>query len=237
MAEAWSDYQDEAAEFFRSLGLEAATNVTVQGVRTKHDVDVLVKSRHGGFEVTWVVECKHWRSRVSKLHVLALREIVTDLGADRGILLSESGFQSGAAEAAALTNVHLTSLADSRKTASAEVYAMRLRELYDRLETCRVKYWDIPKRDRIEGGLRPDVFDHGYSGASVISFAEDLLRKGLRGSYPFETHAMWRHAIEGAPEVIGSVEDLYARLAPMLDELEARLAQCVEYLNRRDNAT
>ena len=48
---------------------------------------------------------------------------------------------------------------------------------------------------------------------------------------------MWRHAIEGAPEVIGSVEDLYARLAPMLDELEARLAQCVEYLNRRDNAT
>ncbi|HEX2546275.1 MAG TPA: restriction endonuclease, partial [Ramlibacter sp.] len=164
MAEEWSDYQEEAAEFFRSLGLEATTDATVQGVRTKHDVDVLVKSRHAGFEVTWIVECKHWKSRGSKLHVLALREIVTDLGADRGILLSESGFQSGAAEAAALTNVHLTSLADSRKTAKEEVFAMRLRELYDRLEAARVRYWAISKRDRIECGLRTDLFETGYSG-------------------------------------------------------------------------
>jgi hypothetical protein len=37
--------------------------------------------------------------------VLALRQIVTDVGADRGILLSEKGFQSGAVEAATLTNV------------------------------------------------------------------------------------------------------------------------------------
>src|SRR5215469_13423487 len=35
-----------------------------------------------------------------KLHVLALREIVTDFGTDRGILVSESGFQAGAVEAA-----------------------------------------------------------------------------------------------------------------------------------------
>jgi hypothetical protein len=27
---AWKDYQEEAAEFFRSLGLEAETNVTVK---------------------------------------------------------------------------------------------------------------------------------------------------------------------------------------------------------------
>ena len=53
-----------------------------------------------GFEVTWIVECKYWQTPVNKLHVLALREIVTDTGADRGILLSESGFQVDAKEAA-----------------------------------------------------------------------------------------------------------------------------------------
>lgn len=227
MSADWNEYQEEAAKFFRSLGLEAATNVTIRGVRTSHDIDVLVKSRHAGFEVTWIVECKHWKSRVSKLHVLGLREIVADTGADRGILLAENGFQSGAAEAAALTNVHLTSLSESRREASAEVFGMRLSELYDRIEVCRQRYWDIPKYVRIEHGLRPDVPGDGYSGAGVISLTEDVLRKAFRGNYPFETDFMWRHAVNGAPSSINSVEEVIALLEPMIHELESKLNNCV----------
>ena len=37
---AWKEYQEEAAEFFRSLGLLATTDQTLRGVRTEHDVDV-----------------------------------------------------------------------------------------------------------------------------------------------------------------------------------------------------
>ena len=72
MTVAWKEYQEEATSFFRSLGLDASTDVTVDGVRTTHDIDVLVKSHHVGFEITWVVECKHWKTRVSKLHVLGV---------------------------------------------------------------------------------------------------------------------------------------------------------------------
>lgn len=49
----WSDYQEEVARFFRELGLDARTNVTIDGVRTTHDVDVVVRSRHTGLEVVW----------------------------------------------------------------------------------------------------------------------------------------------------------------------------------------
>jgi hypothetical protein len=42
MANDWRQYQEEAADFFRSLGLEATTNHTVQGVRTTHDIDVFI---------------------------------------------------------------------------------------------------------------------------------------------------------------------------------------------------
>ena len=66
--------------------------------------------------------------------------IVTSVGADRGILLSEAGFQSGAIEAATLTNVRVTSLADIQGTASFEIVSMRLRELYDRVEMARERY-------------------------------------------------------------------------------------------------
>lgn len=219
----WKEYQEEAAEFFRTLGLEAQTDAKVQGVRTQHDIDVLVKSHHAGFEVTWIVECKKWNTRVSKLHVLALREIVSDTGADRGILLSESGFQSGAIEAANLTNVQVTSLSEARVKSEHDINAMRLRDLFDRTETCKARYWDIPKSTRIENGLRPDVGAPGYSATVVMSAAEELLSKGLRGRYPFEVDAMVPLALAEIPETITSSMQIIEIVEVMIADLESKL--------------
>jgi restriction system protein len=222
MACEWWQYQEETAMFFRELGLNAETNVPIQGVRTSHDVDVVVRSRHVGFDVLWLVECKHWKKKVSKLHVLALREIVADTGADRGILLSEEGFQSGAIEAASLTNVQATSLASLRKTTTVEVTAMRLRELFDRNESCKERYWDIPKDERIAHGLRDEM--PGYSGARIVEYAADVLAKALRGVYPVETETPYAFATPGARRNFSSAEEVVAILEPIIRELEARIA-------------
>jgi restriction system protein len=231
MAAAWENYQETAADFFRSLGMEARTNVTVQGVRTSHDVDVLVKSRHVGFDVTWIVECKCWQTPVNKLHVLALREIVADTGADRGILLSESGFQIGAKEAASLTNVHLQSLAESEAAASAEVVAMRIAELNDRVQKCRLLYWEIPKFLRIQYDLRPGAAASGYSGDAVIKLAESTLLNAFRNVFPFEADYMSRAAASWHfPDVLSSPEQVVVHLEPLVAELEGKLATCIAAL-------
>lgn len=219
----WKEYQQEAASFFRSLGLDASTDVTVAGVRTAHDIDVLVKFHHIGFEITWVVECKRWKTRVSKLHVLALREIVADIGADRGILLSETGFQSGAIEAANLTNVRVTSLAEVSATTKNDFYSMRLRELYDRIEKCNDRYWEIPKDLRILHGLRPEVGDVGYSGTRVIDLCRDVLSKAFRGIYPFHAEASAARVTPGFPDQLDSPEDVVAVVEPMINDLEKKL--------------
>lgn len=223
MATPWKEYQEEAASFFLSLGLDASTDVTVKGVRTTHDVDVLVKSHHVGFETTWLVECKKWKTRVSKLHVLALREIVADVGADRGILLSETGFQSGAIEAANLTNVQVSSLAEVSATAKNDIYAMRLRELYDRIEECNDRYWDIPKDQRIEHGLRPEVYEWAYSGARIIELCRDLLSRAFRSLYPFKSEVSAAFVTPGLPEQFNSPEEVVAVVEPMVSELEQKL--------------
>ena len=223
MASNWNGYQEEAAAFFRSIGLDAQTNVTMQGVRTQHDIDVVVRSHHVGFDVTWLVECKLWATRVSKLHVLGLRAIVADIGSDRGIILSESGFQSGAHEAAALTNVHTTSLATLRTTASADIYAMRMRELYDRMKECRRRYWEIPKHERIRLGLRPEAPEVGYSGDNVVQLAEALLSEALRATYPITLNTLQAYALLGGPQTYTSPEQVIATLNPMIADLEARL--------------
>lgn len=226
MANSWQAYQEEAADFFRSIGLEAITNSNVQGVRTTHDVDVYVKSHHVGFDVFWIVECKHWARKVTKLHVLALREIVADVGADRGILLSEAGFQSGAIEAATLTNVHVTSLGDLRSTTSAEIMAMRLRELYDRVEACREQYWNIPKQARIDSGLRPDVGAAGYSSTQVIDLASDIISKAFRGVYPIESDSLGALVMFGSARQFSSAKEVLLFVEPIIAELETKLAAC-----------
>lgn len=220
----WKEYQEAAASYFRELGLEAETDVKIQGVRTSHDVDVLVKSHHAGFDITWVVECKHWKEKVSKLHVLGLREIVTEVGADRGILLSESGFQSGAIEASNLTNVRLTSLEEMRGTAKAEIFAMRLRELYDKVTDFKTRYWALSKSIRREVGLRQERGEIGYSATHIIQLAEDLLMKAFRGVYPLKIEPLSTlMSAPNFPSQINSVESLFIELDPYLSEIEILL--------------
>lgn len=223
MANDWSDYQEEAADFFRSLGLSTETNVTLKGVRTTHDIDVVVKSKHVGFDVLWLVECKHWRSPVSKLHVLALREIVNDLGADRGILLCETGFQAGAVEAANLTNVRATSLASLSVETRQDISAMRLRELYDRIEHSNDRYWELDKPYRKAVGLRPDLAEPGYSGARVVDFCRELLSRAFRGLYPIETGHLGILVRQGLPSNYSDINAVVEVVESLTVELEGKL--------------
>ncbi|QAU22735.1 restriction endonuclease [Dyella sp. M7H15-1] len=116
----WRAYQEAAAEVFRRLGCNAQVDYRAKGVRAAHDIDVYVTFVRSGILCTWVIECKLWTSRVPKEKVLALKSIIDDLGADRGIMISEAGFQPGAQDVARGTNITLvTSLEDFARTAIA----------------------------------------------------------------------------------------------------------------------
>lgn len=184
MAPQWSDYQEQVADFFRSLGLPATTNESIEGVRTTHDVDVVVRSRHAGFDVLWLVECKSWKSAIPKEKVLALRTIVDDVGADRGFIMAESGYQSGALQAARNANVMLTSLADLMETLAYEVGMAQLKAITVRVESCRDRYWSISKSDRIDLNLRPDAGFLGYSGDVVIKAVDHTVRQAIFVGFP-----------------------------------------------------
>jgi hypothetical protein len=107
---AWKDYQEATARYYRELGLAAQTDAPLEGARGRHKVDVAVRGRRAGVAFLWIVECKHWNRRVDKSVVSNLRDIVQDVGADRGIILSRRGFQSGAPMLANKSNITLTSL-------------------------------------------------------------------------------------------------------------------------------
>lgn len=116
----WKRYQQATADVFHRLGCNAQVDLSVAGVRATHAIDVHATFLRSGILCTWIIECKLWKSRVTKEKVLALKSIIEDLGADRGIIVSELGFQSGAQDAARGTNITLvTSLQEFERTALA----------------------------------------------------------------------------------------------------------------------
>lgn len=114
----WQEYQEEVASFFRRQGYTAEVEKRVKGVRAEHKIDVYVSFSQLGIESKWAVECKLWKTPVTKEKVLALKSLVEDIGADRGFIFSEKGFQSGANDAAFGTNILLiSSLEEFERTA------------------------------------------------------------------------------------------------------------------------
>jgi hypothetical protein len=231
----WDAYQEEVAQFFRDLGLDAQTNETIQGIRTKHAIDVLVRSKYAGLDMTWLVECKAWKSAVPKEKVFALRTIVDDTGADRGFIMAEHGYQSGALEATRLTNIFLTSIADLKETLSFELGLARLKKLLPRLDSCRSRYWNIDKYDRIKHKLRHDVGELGYSGARVLEAVDYTLKQALSSGFPVAYSPMGAAFAAagldfdfgggkiGDAKAIGSPSELFEILHRELAELEQRL--------------
>jgi hypothetical protein len=96
----WREYQDRVANFLSRLGMQVQVDETVRGARALHDIDVTARTSMAGMNQLWLIECKSWKRRIPKERVLIFRGVVEDIGADRGLLFSESGFQEGAILAA-----------------------------------------------------------------------------------------------------------------------------------------
>jgi len=125
----------------------------VSGARAEHKVDVWVEYRALGLMARWVVDCKYWNSAVPKAAVLTLKGVVEDIGADRGFLVSESGFQTGAFAAASNSNIMLASLGELEALTNEDMLATLLNKL-DR------HAWELQKRMYL--AFYPEE-DHWYS--------------------------------------------------------------------------
>ena len=249
MAE-WKQYQNDVADVFRGLGFHVTVDQPLAGVRTNHKIDVLVEGEQVGFDLKWLVECKYWRSPVTKDKVLLLRQIVEEVGANRGFILSESSFQSGALEAANYSNISLISLDRLKDTVSYETGRAKLLSIVDRVDSCIERYWNMKKKDRIDVGLHPEVGAPRYMSCAVFQGVSLTVRQALIAGFPVvydkflavasgATGNMSRLSDVSLGDPIDTPAELYDILDGELSELESRLEvaelSLKDYPNRGDD--
>jgi restriction system protein len=103
----WQDLEISVARILSEAGLNTERNKVLETVRGSVAIDVYAEDHTTAPSNVMLVECKHWRNAVPQSVVHGFRTTVNDSGANVGLIVSTSGFQSGTAGAAHLSNVHL----------------------------------------------------------------------------------------------------------------------------------
>jgi hypothetical protein len=112
---------------------------------------------------------------------------VEDVGADRPILISESGDQSGAHAVVTLTNITLISLDQLREAAKAELLSLGLSEIRRRAAAMKQYVFSLWKMERHERGFSTSKLRAGVdaklatkigSTASVIDTGAEQAQLG-----------------------------------------------------------
>lgn len=201
----WKNYQISAAHLFSSLGFISKIEETILGARGKHQVDVWVIGNTNGIDFKWVVECKYWRHRIPKEKVMALISIVQDIGADRGFLLSEIGFQSGAIQAAQKSNVTLTSLANLKNQVNESLIRSSAAQLQQKISSLKNKL--------IKSNLK------NLSSIGQLAHLEIAITNALEGKFPvaytFDANDIrlfatdWQELIARASEISANIEIIF----------------------------
>lgn len=189
----WRDYQDSVALALAAVGCQTRVEEKIRGVRATHKVDVSARFCQHGITQLWIVECKDHAEPVRKEKVLTLQQIVSDVGADRGLLFCEVGFQAGAITATNRSNITLTSLTDFEERSKEEKGRLELRNI-------ELRCSDLTSR---------------YYACQVV---EEEVRDGLRiMSIDMKTGGIDRH---GVPRTLGMLDHALEHIR--LDEFRGR---------------
>lgn len=147
----WKDLQDKVADLFREMGYEVHSPHVVQHVRGSKEVDVYVRDPRTSVPHVILIECKHWGSNLPQDTVHGFRTVMADCGANTGIIVGSTGFQSGAEEAVAYTNIELRTWESLQRAFGNEWFLRqkeRLAPLDAKLKLTDGTYldqWETPK--------------------------------------------------------------------------------------------
>lgn len=113
----WKDYEEITKYIYETLG-RGNVKIECYGNKCKktgksgvtHQIDVLTKHSNGIHEYETVIECKYWEDKVNKDVIMKTANIVEDIRANYGVVVSKNGFTQDAIKTAEHNNIGLIKL-------------------------------------------------------------------------------------------------------------------------------
>ena len=105
----WKDLQLKTSYLLSDLGYLCEIEKDIETVRGIVNIDVFGQNLNLQPTQILLVECKQWSKNVPKTVIHSFRTVVSDSGANFGLIISKKGFQEGAIKATEKTNILLFS--------------------------------------------------------------------------------------------------------------------------------
>ncbi len=105
----WSGFEDFVRDLYSAEGqVVVERHVTLKGKSgANREIDVLVTHRTRFHTYITVIECKYWKSPVSRDIIDVLYATLEDINASKGVLFTSKGYERGAIEYAKAKNIDL----------------------------------------------------------------------------------------------------------------------------------
>lgn len=108
----WQKLQSLVCKAFEEMGCYAEIEKNIELVRGKKEIDVYVEDTIDNITFKILIECKNWKENIHQDVIHSFRTIVSDSGANKGIIIVKKGFQSGSLEASNKTPLELLTWKD-----------------------------------------------------------------------------------------------------------------------------
>lgn len=178
----WQQLEERVAQAFNEMGCAATRNCSVPKIRSRSQIDVVVKDPTLSPPALYLCECKYWARAVPKCVVQQLRTVVADSGANLGIIISKKGFQKGARDEVKSTNIRLYSWQDFQAAFEerwTNTVAERFKELVH--ECCDLSGEayvtdSSPEGERLAWQLHKAISDETLLLMKVVQYEQRILR-------------------------------------------------------------
>lgn len=96
----WKDYEIYIFKHFERLFPDSKIthNVRRRGIlsKTERQIDILIEGKIAGFDISVIIDCKHFSRKVDVKHVESFISFLNDLKVSKGILITNKGYSKAA---------------------------------------------------------------------------------------------------------------------------------------------
>lgn len=146
----WKDLQDKVCLLLCQAGFIAEKEKIVSTPRGQVELDVYAIDPDSIDQISYVLECKHWKKHVNQSVIHSFMTIMNETGCNIGYIVSKNGFQSGAINYVNFTNIRLFTFDELQKhyykTWMKNYFAPNVERIIERLVNYTEPY--SSKRDK-----------------------------------------------------------------------------------------
>ncbi|EIA9254306.1 restriction endonuclease [Salmonella enterica] len=232
MLKTWNDLESYTQYVYSTLlnprdnGVEVRRNVVLKGLKGEYQIDVFYQFENAGFIHRVAIECKYQNRPLDRDTIMPFCNKITDIGNIIGVIVSKSGYQSGAKEYAEKHGITLLTTEDLPKF-NILVADYLINSMLPTKDWIGEPFWILMEReeDNVSGSYYK--FSEKHNGRDVIPLffskreAIDFLNESEQTLH-FAIRDVPQHYLKRLIAITDRLKPLFFLMLPILNEEQAK---------------